>query len=105
VQGIFIVFIALFGAAATGALFWLYRGEMKRIGLALAGFGFLASFIVVRAASFHHVDQILNFAPGGVRMNWIFELCGIAMIAWPAWKAARRSGDTGFVWVPGRARS
>src|SRR5688572_10854983 len=40
VQGIFIVFIALFGAAATAALFWLYRREMKRIGLALAGFGF-----------------------------------------------------------------
>jgi hypothetical protein len=101
VQVIFIAGIALGGMAVTAGLLWIYRREWKRLGGALVGVGFLMSFIVIRAASFHHVDQFLNFAPGGVRMNWLLELGGIAAIALPAWRAGRRSSDTGFVWITG----
>ena len=101
VQAIFVVLIGLGGGGVTAWLFWTFRRDLKRMWQVLAGVGFLLSFIVVRAASFHHVDQIINFAPGGVRMNWIFELGALAAIAWPAWKAGRRSTETGFVWVSG----
>lgn len=101
VQVLFILAIAFGGAFVTAALCWFYRTEFRRLGAALAGFGFLITFVVIRAASFHHVDQFLRFAPGGVRMNWILELGGITAIAIPAWRASRRSAETGFVWVSG----
>jgi hypothetical protein len=101
VQGIFIVLIAFGGMIVTAALFWFYRFELRRLWPALAGVGFLMGFIVIRAASFHHVDQFLHFAPGGVRMNWLLELGGIAAIAWPAWRVRKQTADTGFVWVSG----
>lgn len=101
VQGIFIVLIALGGMLVTATLFWIYRFELKRLWAALAGLGFLLSFIVIRAASFHHVDEFLHFAPGGFRMNWLLELGSIAAIAWPAWRAWKQSSQSGFVWVTG----
>ncbi|HUS36796.1 MAG TPA: hypothetical protein VM680_15720 [Verrucomicrobiae bacterium] len=103
VQGIFVVLIALGGLVTTAALFWFYRRELKRLWPALAGLGFLGSFVVIRAASFHHVDQFLNAGPAGVRMNWLLELGGIAAIAWPAWRAIKQSSNTNFVWVSGGA--
>jgi hypothetical protein len=99
VQIIFILLIAFGGMLATAALFWIYRFELRRLWPALAGVGFLMVFIVVRAASFHHVDQFLHAGPGGFRMNWLLELGGIASIAWPAWKAWKQSAHKGFVWV------
>ena len=104
VQGIFVVLIALGGMITTGALFWFYRRELKVLWPALAGLAFLGSFVVIRAASFHHVDQVLNAGPGGFRMNWLFELGGIAAIAWPAWRAFKQSSNTNFVWVRDSAR-
>jgi hypothetical protein len=104
VQAIFILLIAFGGMIATTALFWIYRFELRRLWPALAGFGFLAAFIVIRAASFHHVDEFLHSGPGGLRMNWVLELGGIAAIAWPAWRAWKQSANTGFVWVSGGAR-
>lgn len=100
-QGIFVTLIGLGGTAFTVWLCWYFRSEWKRLRLALGGVGFLLCFIVIRAASFHHVDQILNFAPGGVRMNWVLELGAIAMIAWPAWRAVQKSSDTSFILVSG----
>jgi hypothetical protein len=105
VQGIFVALIALGGMLTTGALFWFYRRELKILWPALAGLAFLGSFVVIRAASFHHVDQVLNAGPGGFRMNWLFELGGIAAIAWPAWRAIKRSSNTNFVWMRDGARS
>lgn len=97
VQGIFVVIIALAGMATTAALFWFYRRELKQLWPALAGLAFLGSFVVIRAASFHHVDQFLNAGPGGFRMNWLLELGGIAAIAWPAWRTIKKGAETGFV--------
>jgi hypothetical protein len=101
VQAIFIVCIAVGGIVTMSALFWVYRFELRRLWPALAGVAFLMSFIVIRAASFHHVDQFLRFAPAGLRMNWLLELGGIAAIAWPAWRAWKQSSARGFVWVTG----
>jgi hypothetical protein len=99
VQGIFVIMIALGGMATTAALFWFYRRELKVLWPALAGLAFLGAFVVIRAASFHHVDQFLKVGLGGFRINSLLELGGIAAIAWPAWRALKKSSDTGFVWV------
>lgn len=101
VQAAFVCLIAVGGIVFTAALCRYYRNEFRRLWLPLVGLGFLLTFIVVRAASFHHVDVFLNHGPGGVRMNWILELGGIAMIAYPAWRTAQASSDTSFVWVSG----
>jgi hypothetical protein len=101
VQVIFVFLIGIAGMLATAALFWIYRAELKRLGGALAGVGFLITFIVIRAASFHHVDRFLLSTIGGMRMNWIFELGGIAAIASPAWRAIKRKAAASFVWVSG----
>jgi hypothetical protein len=101
VQVLFILLIGFGGMVVTTALFWFYRKELQRLRMALVGVGFLMTFIVIRAASFHHVDRFLLSTIGGMRMNWIFELGGIAAIAWPAWRTIRSRTETGFVWVSG----
>jgi hypothetical protein len=46
----------------------------------LLGTLFLLAFIVIRAASFHHVDVALRDASAGMRLNGLLELGGIASI-------------------------
>jgi hypothetical protein len=99
VQGIFVAVIGLGGIAGCAGLFYVFRRELKRLWQALAGVAFLVCFIVIRAASFHHVDQFLTSGP--VRMNWILELGSIAAIAWPAWRSLKSGSDTSFVWISG----
>jgi hypothetical protein len=101
VQAIFVLVIALGGIGFTTLLLRYYRAELKRLWQPLVGFGFLITFIVIRAASFHHVDFFLKYHIGGVTMNGFLELGGIAMIAYPAWRTAKASSDTSFVWVSG----
>jgi len=90
-QGIFIVVIALAGLALAG-LAWIWTSRaLPRHRLGLVGGIFLLCFIVVRAASFHHVDQILGTPIAFLRMNHVLELGGIGLIAFAALRARRRS--------------
>jgi hypothetical protein len=76
-------FIVIFATASITAFVWLtvkFRDVLKRFLLAFSGLFFLLGFIIIRATSFHHVEEVLDFRPVGVRMNWIFELTGIYMI-------------------------
>jgi hypothetical protein len=86
-QVLFIGAVAVLGLLGTVGLGFALRKVVARIWLALLGLGFLASFIVIRAASFHHVDELLHAGP--VRLNWVFELTGIGLIALAAHRAAR----------------
>jgi hypothetical protein len=49
----------------------------KHAGLGLI---LLGIFVLIRAASFHHIDQILGSRVLLLRTNWILELGGIAII-------------------------
>jgi hypothetical protein len=104
-QGLFIAAISLGGIAATAAVLCILRTRLKEFGLAIIGIIFLGCFIVVRAASFHHVDQLLLSRIGGLRINWILEVGGIIWVGLAAWLAIKRnravcaSAGTGFVWV------
>ena len=88
-QGLFIAVIAFFGLAFA-ALAWIWTTRtLPRHRLALLGGIFLVSFIVIRAASFHHVDQILGKELAFFRINHVLELGGIAGVALGALRVRR----------------
>lgn len=62
---------------------------LRLVWVALSGIVLLFSFVVIRAASFHHVDQFLGAGP--FKMNWVLELGSIGIIAF----AARRDAKLG----------
>lgn len=68
-------------------LFWLNHR------LLVSGLFFLLSFIVVRAISFHHVDQLLGTRLAGIKLNWLLELSGIFLVALAAGREIWESGD------------
>jgi hypothetical protein len=81
VQGAFVAAMACFGAIGLVALWWLTRGQLSDFRVALAGLAFIVCFVVIRAASFHHFDEIIGFELVGIRMNWVLELGGIGVMA------------------------
>lgn len=87
VQGAFIGALAM-GALALG---WWLRTELREPAQRLAGLGLcvLLAFVVMRAASFHHMDQLINFSLAGVRMNWVLELSGLVIILVASSRALR----------------
>src|SRR5207237_4753420 len=90
VQGIFILLIALGGLAL--ALFlrrWL-RDASVNAKVAAIGLVILAAFILVRAASFHHIDYWVTVPIAGMRSGWWLELIGIALSAAAAETRGRR---------------
>lgn len=80
VQAIFVGVVALVGVIGLLVFAWLTRGQLRDFRVVLGGLAFLLSFVVIRAASFHSVDELIRFAPLGIRMNWVFELGGIALV-------------------------
>jgi hypothetical protein len=90
-QLIFILFVTLVGMTGYFTMSWLVQRHRKELRLPLMGFFFVICFVIVRAASFHHIDQFLKFDIGGIRMNWVLELGGICLVivgAWhPRWRA------------------
>lgn len=79
-----IIFVALVGFVAVGGCFLMWRvvrGHGPDVWVALVGFALLLAFVFIRAASFHHVDTLINLRLGGVRMNWVLELGSLAVIA------------------------
>ncbi len=72
----------IFGVLAALAWVKYQLGSLwKEFKLILGGLLFLGTFIIVRATSFHHIDQFLHFNLAGFKMNWILELTGIALVA------------------------
>jgi hypothetical protein len=82
-------FIVIFATVSITVFTWFtlkFRDLFKRFSLAFCGLFFLISFIIIRAASFHHFDALIGFRISGVRMNWILELTGIYMIVLAGFK-------------------
>lgn len=74
-QALFVLTIAIAGAAATSVLAYGLRRSIRRVRLVVAGLGTIATFVVIRAASFHHIDALLVSGP--LPLNWLLELGGI----------------------------
>jgi len=78
------VFVGIVGAAAFGCVLWiLKRGCHSFARMAITGVGVcgLFAFVLIRAISFHHVDQLLGLKLFGARVNWLFELGSLVVIA------------------------
>lgn len=80
----FILGLLALSASTTLYLIIRFRTFWRRHFLLASGLVFLCTFIAVRAVSFHHVDVLLKTQVAGVRINWVLELTGIALV----WLAA-----------------
>ena len=80
VQLTFIIVIAAICLTLGLTLAWIMRKELAHIWVALIGLALLLAFVAIRAAGFHHFDRFIGYEIGGLRMNWVLELGGIAII-------------------------
>lgn len=78
------VFIALLAAGAIGAVVWARRQWhtlWHEYRAAFVGVCVLLFFIVVRAASFHHIDMVLRTDLGATPVHRAMEIIGVLVVA------------------------
>lgn len=80
-QELFILALALAGLSMGSLMVWRLRRADAAVKIGLIGLSFTMLFVVVRAASFHHLDTFLGTRIFGVKWNWILELGGIGVAA------------------------
>ena len=88
--------LVMIGVAAVLVPFFWWRTRRKTAGLriAFAGLVVLTVFVIVRAASFHHMDVFLRSSWVGIRMNVMLELGGIGIVAMGAYVAIASARTT-----------
>jgi hypothetical protein len=89
VQRLFVITVAAAGALALYVAVRKIRSLLRDRILLVLGLCSLVTFIVIRAASFHHLDVIIRSQILGIRVNWILELGGIALVALGATQSLR----------------
>lgn len=80
VQFAFVVGLAASGLVAGVLMLWWTRGTHGAVRLALVGLASIGVFILLRAASFHHLDDFLG--SGNPTFPWgsVQEMAGILLI-------------------------
>lgn len=86
----FILAVASGGFLGFAAVRRLMQDHGSDLRLPLLGIFVVTSFVVIRAASFHHVDEFLHSRVADFRLNWLLELGGIGIIMAGALKAGER---------------
>lgn len=92
VQATFVVALAAAAFVSLAALSAWLRRSSASVKLAAFGIVLLFGFILLRAASFHHVDLWVTQNAGGLRRGWWLELAGILVIAGSALMYGKRPG-------------
>ena len=88
VQVTFIIGVATAGISALLILlFWVRRSPLATL-LAVAGTAMVIAYVLVRAASFHHIDRFIGQTVLGFRWNWIIEMSGIGVVIFASWLRA-----------------
>lgn len=96
VQLVFVVVLAAVAAIVGAATLWLTRRTHFTVRLALIGLVFIGLFVLLRAASFHHLNDILGRGPPDFNLGSVQEMAGIVVVAAAAWLYGRRpSADLG----------
>ena len=80
VQLAFIALVAIICLIAAITLFLWTRSAPIPTRLALMGTTMVLGFVLIRAASFHHVDQFIGQTILGLRWNWVLEMSGISLV-------------------------
>jgi len=87
------IFVFIFGCGAVAAVvgaMWFMRDLWRRYRIAFVGIIYLCTFVIIRAASFHHIDTLLYHLPGaGWLVNTFLELGGNVIIGYAAYQAAQ----------------
>jgi len=80
IQVVFIILVAIGCLCALIALLiWTYGSQLPT-WLALCGTTLVIAFVLIRAASFHHIDRFIGTSILGFRWNWILEMGGISVV-------------------------
>ena len=93
VQKMFIAGLCGVGLSCVVTLLVVLRGLGVAVKVAALGMCFIGVFVLIRASSFHRVDQFLGHRLVHLRMNWILEMGGILVVLGGA--LARRKGRNG----------
>jgi len=80
VQMWFIIGVALTCIFITIILLIWARKSPAPTRLALVGMTTVLAFVLIRAASFHHIDKFIGARILGLKWNWVLEMTGIAMV-------------------------
>lgn len=80
VQAIFIVAVIILFGGGLALFAYALRRTWRRHAVTLAGLAMLSAFIVIRAASFHHVDVMLGVHLAGLKINIIIENMALFII-------------------------
>lgn len=89
-QYVFVIALAVL-AVIAGIVAMLLTCRMARsVQLALVGLVFIGLFVLLRAASFHHLDDLLGRGPQTFNFGSLQELFGIFVIAVAALLYGRR---------------
>ena len=65
--------------AAITLLIWMRRAPIPT-WLALMGTILVFGYVLIRAASFHHIDRFIGESVLGLRWNWVIEISGISLV-------------------------
>ncbi|TCD01869.1 hypothetical protein EYB45_10570 [Erythrobacteraceae bacterium CFH 75059] len=90
VQYYFVLILSLIAVAAGMLMLRLTRRTPGSIRLALAGLVFIGLFVLLRAASFHHLDDLLGSGFKSFPLGSFQEVFGIALVALAAALYRRR---------------
>ena len=85
VQLAFVGGVALVSALAGLGGMVLLRGVSLPTWIALLGAMIVLIFVVIRAASFHHVDVFIGSSFASIRWNAILEIGGLIVVLTGAW--------------------
>ena len=80
VQLAFIALVAIICLIAAITVFLWTRSAPIPTRLALMGTTMVLGFVLIRAASFHHVDHFIGQRILGLRWNWVLEMSGISLV-------------------------
>lgn len=88
-QEAFVAALPVLGLTALAAITVLVWSAPAPTLWACAGTAGLVVFVAIRAASFHHVDEMLGWHLAGFTLNWLLEMGSLVVIAWSAFARAR----------------
>lgn len=94
VQYAFVIALGVAAAFVGMAMLWLTRRTHGAVRLALVGLIFIGLFVLLRAASFHHLDEFLGRGAPVFNLGSLQEMAGILIVAAAAALYTRKRGRT-----------
>jgi hypothetical protein len=74
-------------------LIWMRRAPFPT-WLAVLGTTLVLAYVLIRAASFHHIDRFIGQSILGLRWNWVIEISGISLVLVAGvWRQMRREAQ------------